>query len=494
MSLTKVTYDMIKGGATIMPVAAYGVVSYPDKASAIAGGDAAPGIQACIDANGVAVLPPGNYYINSTIILDGGEGILGIGNNSVYLYAGPALTAGGLSMIESVGVRDLVPRGVGGIFIEGLFMFGGDDATAASGIEIGCRTVGGGTTFNLARLGGRNLRNGVRINNGQFSNIDDLNFVSTESKSSGFGVQFTGLTGGITWTGGLIANYRVNIEVTQNVTINGVNTGTAADGAYGPGWTNTWTSNLLVVRSGNSCEFNGVGFEYLTNRPIDEALLNSLAGTSSGGNVFNKCHWAGVTGHAGHRIRIGDSAAGQEAVTKTWLVDCDFITGAPSDIYIENGENTVVDRCTRLSNYYDLNANPAVITFATGDFSSTKTWINVYGSRYPFVIGQAGSPAFQNGYTVATLNPAFEPVQYYIDNSWRVNLSGNVQRGTAVTGNVVFTLGFGYRPTLNVDFPIIDSNAVIGVCRILSNGNVQLFFTGAPTDFSLSGISFKAQI
>ena len=494
MALTKVTYDMIKGGAVVMPVAAYGVVSYPDKASAIAGGDAAPGIQACLDANGVAVLPPGHYYINSTIVLDQGQGLLGTGNNLVYLYAGPALTAGGLSMIESVSVRDLVPRGVGGIFIEGIFMFGGDDATAASGIEIGCRTVGAGTTFYLSRLGGRNLRNGVRINNGQFSNIDDLNFVSTEAKSSGFGVQFTGLTGGVVWTGGLIANYRVNIEVTQNVTINAVNTGTAADGSYGPGWTNFWTSNLLVVRSGNSCEFNGVGFEYLTNRAVAEVSLSSVAGSASGGNVFNKCHWAGITGHAGQRIRIGDSSAGQEAVTKTWLVDCDFITGAPSDIYIENGENTVVDRCTRLASYYDLNANPAVITFATGNFSTTKTWINVYGSRSPFVIGQAGAPAFQNGYTVATLNPAFEPVQYYIDNSWRVNLSGSVQRGTAVTGNVVFTLGAGYRPTLNLDFPIIDSSVTIGLCRIFTNGDVQLFFTGAPTDFSLSGISFKAQI
>ena len=494
MALTKVTYDMIKGGATIMPVAAYGVVSYPDKASAIAGGDATPGIQACLDANDVAVLPPGHYYINSTIILDRGQGLLGIGTNLVYLYAGPALTAGGLNMIESIAVRDLVPTGIGGIYIEGLFLFGGDDATAASGIEIGCRTVGAGTTFNLARIGGRNLRNGVRINNGQFSNIDDLNFVSTDARSSGYGVQFTGLTGGVVWTGGLIGNYRINIGVVQSVTIIGVNTGTAADGAYGPSFVNTWTSNLLVVTGGNSCEFIGMGFEYLSSRPIDEALLNSVAGTSSGGNVFNKCHWAGITGHAGHRVRIGDSAAGQEPVTKTWLVDCDFITGAPSDIYIENGENTVVDRCTRLAGYYDLNANPAVITFATGNFSTTKTWINVYGSRFPFVIGQAGAPSFQNGYTVATFNPAFETVRYYIDNSWRVNLSGGVQRGTAVSGDIVFTLGAGYRPDLNLDFPIIDGSAVVGVCRIFSNGDVQLFFTGAPTELSLSGISFKAQI
>lgn len=494
MSLTKVTYDMIKGGAVVMPVAAYGVVSYPDKASAISGGDAAPGIQACLDANDVAVLPPGHYYINSTIVLDQGQGLLGTGNNLVYLYAGPALTAGGLNMIESVGVRDLVPRGVGGIFIEGIFMFGGDDATAASGIEIGCRIVGAGTTFYLSRIGGRNLRNGVRINNGQFSNINDLNFVSTEAKSSGFGVQFTGLTGSINWIGGLIANYRINIQVTQNVSLTNVNTGTAADGSYGIGWTNTWTSNLLVVSEGNGCEFNQVGFEYLTNRPIDEVLLNSLAGTSSGGNVFNKCHWAGITGHTGHRIRIGDSSGGQDTIAKTWLVDCDFITGAAADIYIENAQNTVIDRCIRVSGYYDLAANPVGITFATGDFSSTKTWINVYGSRFSFVIGQPTAPAFQNGYTVATLNPAFEPIQYYIDNSWRVNLSGSVQKGTASSGNVVFTLGAGYRPTLNLDFPIIDSNAAIGLCRIYTNGDVQLFFASAPTDFSLSGISFKAQI
>jgi hypothetical protein len=237
-----------------------------------------------------------------------------------------------------------------------------------------------------------------------------------------------------------------------------------------------------------------MGFEYLSSRAIDEVSLSSLAGTSSGGNVFNKCHWAGVTGHAGHRVRIGDSSGGQEAVTKTWLVDCDFIAGAPSDIYIENGQNTVVDRCIHLASYTDLAANPAVITYATGDFSSTKTWINVYGSRYPYIIGQPYAPAFQNGYTVATLDPAYEPVQYYIDNSWRVNISGNVQRGTASSGDTVFTLGAGYRPELNVNFPIIDNNSLLGLCRVFSNGDVKLFFPGSPVDLSLSGISFKAQI
>ncbi len=109
--------------------------------------------------------------------------------------------------------------------------------------------------------------------------------------------------------------------------------------------------------------------------------------------------------------------------------------------------------------------NPLVLT--------PFTWITV---------GQAGGPAFSNGWTIFdTRTP-----QFTIDLLGFVLIRGVLASGTI--GQPAFILPVGYRPSRNLRFAV-DANSAYGMCLIKTDGSV-IPSVGSNVFFFLDGIRF----
>jgi hypothetical protein len=76
---------------------------------------------------------------------------------------------------------------------------------------------------------------------------------------------------------------------------------------------------------------------------------------------------------------------------------------------------------------------------------------------------------------------------YFKDALGIVHLRGKIKTGAS--GASPFTLPVGYRPPLDIIFPIV-SNGAFGTCNITSAGFVTV--TGNATFYSLAGITFRS--
>lgn len=167
-------------------------------------------------------------------------------------------------------------------------------------------------------------------------------------------------------------------------------------------------------------------------------------------------------------------------------------------------------------NFYarlDINANgQVVVSTAGGSVASTETRqfyfafpfrfaqtdvtlgslaantvppLGVIGTPTVTNVGEAGAPAFQNGWVNYDTN--WDQARYYRSNG-RVYLQGLVKNGTAGTG--IFTLPVGFRPAKRALFPA-DGSGGYGRVDVLANGEVR-HIAGGNAHFSLSNVAFRA--
>lgn len=80
---------------------------------------------------------------------------------------------------------------------------------------------------------------------------------------------------------------------------------------------------------------------------------------------------------------------------------------------------------------------------------------------------------------------------YYKDDMSRVYLKGLLKDGSTTAFNTIFNLPAGYRPAQNKQFIVGCSTGVAKV--IITSGGDVLFQVGSNSEFSLDGISFRAE-
>lgn len=98
-------------------------------------------------------------------------------------------------------------------------------------------------------------------------------------------------------------------------------------------------------------------------------------------------------------------------------------------------------------------------------------------------VGTAGEPTFQNGWSNFS---GYSTLAFAKDSAGFVHLKGTITGGSFTVP--VFTLPAGYRPEQNLAVGV----AIQRDATILTNGDVNLFQSGAETNAGFDGISFKA--
>lgn len=108
----------------------------------------------------------------------------------------------------------------------------------------------------------------------------------------------------------------------------------------------------------------------------------------------------------------------------------------------------------------------------------------------PHVVGAAGEPAFQNGWS--NFGGGFEGARFWKDPEGVVHLEGLVSGG-AVT-SAIFTLPVGYRPASPKRF-LSMANSVVTSFQVFSDGVVRQTATGSTSNawINLSNCSFVAE-
>lgn len=507
MALTKVTYSMINGAPA--NVLDFGAIAYSDAASATSGIDCAPAFNAAFAQNSVVLVPAGYYRVDSTIVIPNGCTLQGSGVEKTNIIAG--LPLANKNIIESQSVHNTSGGTDGNIVIQDIFLFGGDGATTASGIELGTRYPlnGQGVTFSLARIGGYYLQNGIKLNGATYSTMSDIRLNGLDARSSGVGVYFDKWTNNVRFDSGLIGDFGYNMRVNgDQCVITNVNLGTAIDGAYGAGWANTWTQCLLEVAEGRHCKFSNCTFEYLSSLLIDEVVVISYATNPDLYTfelVFEDCYWVGITAKSRSRMRLGVAGPAYKTVAKVNMVRCEFIAGVPvtstrhGDIWIDNATNSILDKCVSLSDYQDTGTIPASVTYTSGlTQQNSQTRVMCYFGHFgPYVIGTAGAPAFQNSWA-SSLDPQFGGVRFDMDNANYVTLNGILIGSSALSGTVAFTLPVDFRPAYRMYFPIVATNGASTnyMCFVDIRTNGEVYVDNIPsgaTNFPLDGIQFFAE-
>lgn len=119
------------------------------------------------------------------------------------------------------------------------------------------------------------------------------------------------------------------------------------------------------------------------------------------------------------------------------------------------------------------------IAIALGQATGYSAW------RY---IGATGQPAFENSWVNFD---GTRTARFYKDTLGTVWLDGYIKDGSAL-GTSAFTLPAGYRPGRTIDMACISNTGLHGMATISTTGTVTPS-KGATSDFSLSGISFRAE-
>ncbi len=128
-------------------------------------------------------------------------------------------------------------------------------------------------------------------------------------------------------------------------------------------------------------------------------------------------------------------------------------------------------------NATNLGGQPSAAYLLTG--TSGEAW---------HLVGAAGQPAFQNGWT--NFGGGFAPAGFYVDPIGIAHLKGVIAGGTADT--LAFILPSGYRPPASLAFavaagtpgPTLENVDVLSDGEVLTNGT-------ATTAVALDGISFR---
>ena len=501
MSLTKASFSMITG--SIGNILDYGAVAFPTRAAAIAGsGDSSAALQSALNDHASVFIPAGYYRIENTVVLYSGKKIFGENFNASNLIGCGTLGSTGRNVIESARVNVITDGGTDAqIVIEDLNIDGGGNgAPYANGIELGSRNPnpGNGVLFEMRRINLNYCQNGMQIHGATFSVMETINITGYDANSSGYGVLFDRYTNGLVWYNGLVSDFATNIQISGGgCTFIEVAGGTAANGAYGTGWTNTWTQNIWYLNNAQGNYFLRCGSEYLTPRAISEVTLISTSSTTPNSiqNVFEQFYWAGVNTSSTCRVRVGVAGGSYNPVSKTVFRDCIFLAGIPisgsqyGDIWIDNAENTLIEYSSENSGYYDPNDPTPLIYYTTGNATSTNTKIIPWATTL-YVVGASGQPSFQNSWA-AYSNSAYQAPAFYIDGATNVvHLTGIAAGGTTTQGTVIFTLPAGFRPNYNEQFAVINNNS-FGSVQVGSNGQVTIQ-SGGNTTLSFSGISFRA--
>lgn len=113
--------------------------------------------------------------------------------------------------------------------------------------------------------------------------------------------------------------------------------------------------------------------------------------------------------------------------------------------------------------------------------------VRIVGSEGFHIVGTAGEPAFQNGWT----NFGFGTAGFYIDSANVVHLKGLLNGG--LTNTTAFTLPAGYRPSATVLAPGSAGSFGNVQVEIMPNGNVNMFCQGGCSGVfpGLDSISFR---
>ena len=100
------------------------------------------------------------------------------------------------------------------------------------------------------------------------------------------------------------------------------------------------------------------------------------------------------------------------------------------------------------------------------------------------IVGTAGQPAFQNGWT--NFGGGLSTLGFAKDSAGFVHLKGTIHAGTFQA--TVFVLPVGYRPSEELAVPVaIERDALI-----FPTGEVEVFQSGAEVNAGFDGLSFKA--
>lgn len=131
-----------------------------------------------------------------------------------------------------------------------------------------------------------------------------------------------------------------------------------------------------------------------------------------------------------------------------------------------------------------LKARVAALESAVADLEST---VAVEAVR---LVGAAGEPAFEHGWSNAVGVPAYVPAGFYKDPWGRVWLQGAIAPGTY--GQSVFTLPDGYRPA-RIVLGLARSNGVDSAVLLTvgTNGAVSINGDQSGNILSLDGASFR---
>lgn len=486
----------------------FGAIAYPTNTDARYGVDLAPALTAALAASDDVFIPSGHYRIDSTIVIPNSKTIRGSAMNRSVIHAGDALA--GLNMFESQSVYATNGPTDTGIVLTDLWLIGGWGVELANGIELGCRNpgTGVGVTFNLRRLTGYYLQNGIRLNGATYSQMDSITLNGLDERSSGTGVNFTGLTNNVMWTSGLVGDFGRNITMSgDSITMVNVNSGTAVNGAYGVGWANTWTQSLLAVWEGRNVKTVNCTFEHLATTAIDEVEINSFSANAESycfDVTLEDCRWMGINSTSRARLRLGVAGVDYKTVKKINLVRCSFLTGIPNsglqhgDVWVDNALSIIVDKCVRLASYQDGGTTQASLSYTSGSGVDSQVRSTTYfGKTANETIGAVGAPAFQNGWS-AYGDPAFTSAGYFFDNRGFLNLVGMLSNATPTNGVVVFTLPAGCRPPKRMRFSTYGQTSgavfVPVAVDITSTGDVRLYFSTGITEASISGVSFLPEL